>query len=76
MVHAKFRNIASKEEGLITCEAVTFGTRLVLVSDVREIDGAVDIINFYYRLNAISFSISLADLYWIESAEQFFQGEP
>lgn len=68
MLKAKFRSTATKEKGEVICEAITHcGTRLRLCI-VEEINGAVDIVNYYHEPTHLSISVNTADLLSVGSA--------
>lgn len=68
MLHCNFYNTATKAKGEVLCEALTHcGSRLRLCI-VDKINGAVDIINFYFEPTHLSISVNTADLISIQSA--------
>lgn len=68
MVRAKFSNPETGETGIITCEEIIFGYRLVHAFGIESITGAINIIDIPYHTNGVTFSINFADINWIKSA--------
>lgn len=62
MLHCKFYNRAAKEKGEVICESIAnCGNRLRLCI-VEQIDGAIDIINFFHEPTHLSISVYTTDL--------------
>ena len=68
MLVAKFYNTATKERGEVMCEEIAHcGTRLRLCT-VDEINGAVDVINYYHEPTHLSISVNTADFCSVQTA--------
>ena len=69
MLTVKMYSVKNKERGKVKCEDIAIGIGYYTLSNVEEVDGAVDIINIYHHYGEdVSFDIDFSDIVSVQSA--------